>query len=83
MKPPKLTSVKKENLAAPKPIAEFDATDNVINIFSAVVRAQRYYGIGHIAAVCLGKRKTTGGHRFKYLSKEEYDEFLKKLRPLA
>lgn len=49
-------------------------------VFKSVKEAAESVGVcdTKVSAVCRGNRKTTGGHSFKYMTREEADAALKK-----
>lgn len=58
-------------------IIQIDKDSNkIINVFASSAEAARKTGIGqgHISSCCTGKRKTTGGYRWKYAEDEIYSE---------
>ena len=50
-------------------VAQIDPkTDEIIHIFASIAEAEKATGNGkHIGSVCLGKRKTTKGYKWKYV----------------
>lgn len=52
-----------------RPVARLDAeTEEILEIFVSVSEADRKYNAhGHIGSVCLGKRKTACGYKWKYI----------------
>ena len=50
-----------------KPVSQYDLNDNFIASFSSITEASNQTGINgsHISGVCLGKRKTAGGYKWK------------------
>ena len=51
------------------PVIQLDKQDNVLYIWNSIQEAEQTLGIPHskICLVCKGKRKTTGGFKWKYL----------------
>ncbi len=56
-----------------KPVLQFDKSGNFVAEYDSAIDAERKTGAYHskIAAVCKGKRKTTGGYIWKYKNKEQ------------
>lgn len=50
-----------------KKVCQLDLNDNIIKIFNSLQEAQRNLKISHIWDVIIGKRKTAGGFKWKYL----------------
>lgn len=67
--------VEKEPYKWEKPVMRDDGI-----IFKSVKDAAKSVGVWDtkVSAVCRGNRKTTGGHSFRYLTREEAEEALKK-----
>lgn len=60
-----------------KSVAMLDKfTGEILRVFESSHEAERQNGInqGSISKACHGKLKTTGGYKWKYISKEEYEE---------
>ena len=49
-----------------KIVYQFDLNGNFIKEYPSYSEATKQTGIGHIHHVCLGKRKTAGGYKWKY-----------------
>lgn len=51
-----------------KSVCQLDLDGNVINIFDSIREAESITGVGHsnISSVCLGRKITAGGFRWKY-----------------
>ena len=55
-----------------KRVVQIDKTSNkIVNIFNSLTEAEEHTGIlqGHISSCCTGKRKTTGGYKWRYQMK--------------
>ena len=55
-----------------KPVAMIDDNGNIIRVFENSLSIQQEFGIAResISRCCSGKRKTAGGHKWKYVEKE-------------
>ena len=53
-----------------KVVGQYDLNGNLIKIYVSVSEAQRITKINNIASVCLGKNKTAGGFKWKYMNKK-------------
>lgn len=56
-----------------RPVAQYDATGQLVRVWDCVTDAARALGINHrnISAVCLGHRKTAGGYAWAHIDKRE------------
>lgn len=52
-----------------KPVAKIDKiTNEILETYSSIYEAEKQNKISHIGQVCSGKRQTSGGYKWKYLS---------------
>lgn len=58
-----------------KPVAQYSLDDTLINVYISATDAAIELSLSNslISAVCRGTRNKTGGFRWKYINKEEYD----------
>lgn len=53
-------------------VAQIDASNGaIIKIWSSITSIHNELGIHHISPCCLGKRKTSGGYKWKYVNETE------------
>lgn len=54
-----------------RPVAMMDKDGNILKTFDSIIQAERELGIHHsnISDCCLGRYKTSGGYKWKYLQK--------------
>jgi len=58
---------KKSTEKTRKPVNQLDLNGNTINTFPSTQEAKRQTGAVHVSAVCLGKRKTSGGFKWQFV----------------
>lgn len=61
------------NQQVSKPVNQYDLQWNLVAIYESLNEASRQTGVnqGNISAVCLGRYKTAGGFRWRYLKEDE------------
>lgn len=65
----------KQPLTPSKPVAKIDKTTNeILETYSSIYEAEKQNKISHIGQVCSGKRQTSGGYKWKYLSETDIIE---------
>lgn len=67
--------------ALSKPVVQMTIDNTPIAIYSNGAQIQKKYGFlsSYIGSCCNGKRKTAYGYKWKYITKEEYEEYKKTL----
>lgn len=65
----------------PKLVGKYDKYNNLLEIYKSTMDAERQTLChhSHVSNCCKGKRKTCGGYIWKYITKEQYDEYMKML----
>jgi len=63
-----LRQVKYDGIKIPKKVFQLDLEDNIIGVFNSLKEAERLTGTDNsrISKVCLGKKKTANGYKWRY-----------------
>lgn len=76
---------RKISIKTSKMIAQMHISGTIINVFPSIREAERKTGINNrnIGKCCIGKYKTAGGYKWKYLSIKELQSITKKCQELG